>query len=212
MARRPAFFIDGGKAVSKMYEFEWFPGFAASQKQKSIDSLHSAIRKADAGARPLEISTKGRDPAGVRLSAFNLRLDGRPLENVFQSAKVFENGGPYPDLLAVPPREAKRDGRLKNSGRLIGFRYRSEEFPLVPRTVFYDCIYLMAVRETLTADEISAIGAYDYFTDIEFNPARSVNTQARAVSLIKLMMDGYGGLPDFTRDGFIQYHREHIVY
>lgn len=38
MAKRPAFFIRQGKVVSEIYTFEWFSGFAVSQKQKSIKS------------------------------------------------------------------------------------------------------------------------------------------------------------------------------
>lgn len=51
MARRPAFYIDQGKVVSKMYSFEWFSGFAVSQKQKSIESLHNAILREEPGAK-----------------------------------------------------------------------------------------------------------------------------------------------------------------
>ena len=75
MAKRPAFFIRHGKVVQDLFSFEWFSGFAVSQKQKSIENLHHAILKADADARPLEISTKGREAIGVNLSAFNLRLN-----------------------------------------------------------------------------------------------------------------------------------------
>ncbi|MDE7028563.1 MAG: hypothetical protein K2P63_01125, partial [Lachnospiraceae bacterium] len=176
MAERPAFFIRQGKVVSKRYPFEWFSGFAVSQKQKSIESLHNAITKADINARPLEISTKSREPVGAKLSAFNLRLDDCALENIFQSAKVFEKGGPYLDLLDVPPREAKRDERLHQSGDLRAFRYQNEDFPLIPQTVFYDFIYLAAVKSSLTAEEIHAIAEFNYFTDIEFNPEKSINT------------------------------------
>jgi len=211
MAERPAFFNRQGKVVSRLYSFEWFPGFAAVQKQRSIESLHNAIRRADPAGKPLEISTKGKDPLGVKLSAFNLTLRGYPLENIFQSAKVFEHGGPYPDLLDVPPREAKRDPRLKSSGRLTAFRCQDEEFPLAPKTAFYDYIYCAAVRESLTAEEIQGISGYDYFTDIEFNPAKSVNTQARTVALLKLVLDEYGALPAFPKDAFIQYHEEHVI-
>jgi len=211
MAERPAFFIHQGKVISKLYSFQWFPGFAVSQKQKSVESLHNAIRKEDTAARPLEVSTKSREPAGVALSAFNLKLHHYTLENVFQSAKVFENGGPYLDLLEVLPKEAKRDMRLRNSGLLKAFCYQGEVFPLIPRTAFYDYIYLAAVRESLTADEIKAVSGYNYFTDIEFNPAKSVNTQARTVSLMKLILEEYGYLPEFSKDGFIQYHRQHVT-
>ena len=72
MAKRPAFFIRQEKVVQDIFSFEWFSGFAISQKQKSIESLHHAILKADADARPLEISTKSREAIGVNLSAFNL--------------------------------------------------------------------------------------------------------------------------------------------
>lgn len=212
MAERPAFFIRQGKVVGKRYPFEWFSGFAVSQKQKSIDSLHNVIISADINARPLEISTKSREPVGAKLSAFNLRLGNCALENIFQSAKVFEKGGPYLDLLDVPPREAKRDERLHQSGNLRAFRYQNEDFPLIPQTVFYDFIYLAAAKSSLTAAEIHAIAEFNYFTDIEFNPAKSINTQARSAALIKLILDDYECLPDFDKDDFIQYHREHVVY
>ena len=212
MAKRPAFFVREEKVVQDIFSFEWFPGFAISQKQKSIESLHHAILKADANARPLEISTKSKEALGIKLSAFNLRLNDDTLENIFQSAKVFANGGPYLDLLHVPPKAVKRDERLYNSGDLKAFRYQNEDFPLIPKTVFYDFIYIAAVKKSFTADEIKEISGYDYFTDIEFNPAKSINTQARAAAMIRLLLDEYGELPDFSKEDFIQYHKEHIVY
>ena len=147
-----------------------------------------------------------------KLSAFNLRLNNYTLENIFQSAKVFANGDPYPDLLNVLPKDAKRDERLHNSGNLKAFRYQNEDFPLIPKTVFYDFIYIAAVKNSFAADEIKEISSYNYFTDIEFNPAKSINTQARAAAMISLLLDEYGELPDFSKEDFIQYHKEHIVY
>lgn len=114
MAKRPAFFVHQGKVVSQIYSFEWYSGFAVSQKQKSIKSLHDAIIKADENAKPLEVSTKSTETPGTKLSAFNLQLNNHALENIFQSAKVFENGGPYLDLLNMSPKEAKRNERLRN--------------------------------------------------------------------------------------------------
>ena len=58
MAERPVFLIRNGKVVGVPYTFQWFPGFAVSQKQKSVESLHDAIRQSDGAAAPLEISTK----------------------------------------------------------------------------------------------------------------------------------------------------------
>ena len=210
MAKRPAFFVHQGKVVSEIYSFEWYPGFAVSQKQKSIKSLHNAIIKADVDAKPLEISTKSIEAIGVKLSAFNLQIDNDTLENIFQSAKVFEKGGPYLDLLDMSPKEAKRDERLRNSGSLKAFCYQNEDFPLIPQTVFYDFIYLTAIKKSLTVDEINTILQYNYFTDIEFNPAKSINTQAKAAALLKLIVAEYGYLPSFNKEDFIQYHKEHI--
>ena len=212
MAKRPAFFVRQGKVISEMYSFEWYPGFSVSQKQKSVKSLHHAIIEADANAKPLEISTKSEEAVGIKLSAFHLKIKDNTLENIFQSAKVFERGGPYPDLLDVPPKEAKRDERLRRSGNLKAFRYQNEDFPLVPQTVFYDFIYLTAVKESFAIEEINAVSGYNYFTDIEFNPAKSINTQARAAAILKLIVDEYGYLPSFHKEDFIQYHKEHVLY
>ncbi len=210
MAKRPAFFVKQGKVIREIYSFEWYSGFAVSQKQKSIKSLHNAIKKADLNARPLEISTKSMERIGIKASALHLKINNDTLENVFQSAKVFEHGRPYLDLLEVSPKEAKRDERLHKSGSLKAFRYQNEEFPLIPQTVFYDFIYITAIKQSFTTDEVNTILRYNYFTDIEFNPAKSINTQARAAAILKLIADEYGYLPSFNKEDFIQYHKEHI--
>ena len=212
MANRPAFFVRQGNVISETYSFEWYSGFAVSQKQKSVRSLHNAIIKANINAKPLEVSTKSEEAAGIKLSAFNLKINSNTLENIFQSAKVFENGGPYLDLLDVLPKEAKRDKRLHSSGNLKAFRYQNEDFPLIPQTVFYDFIYITAIKKSFTAKEIQAILDYDFFTDIEFNPAKSINTQARAAAILRLIVGEYGYLPAFNKEEFIQYHKEHVLY
>lgn len=210
MAEKPAYCISNGKVTVKNYSFEWFSGFSVSQKQKSIDSLHNAILKTDNSAVPLEVSTKSKNLLGVKLSAFNLKLDGYTLENIFQSSKVFACGGAYRDLLEVSPKDAKRDLRLKNSGALKSFDYNGEIFPLFPKTVFYDYIYIKSVKQSLTAEEILQIKEYNYFTDIEFNPNKSVNTQAKSVAIIRLMLDMYDNIPDFSKDDFIDFHNKYV--
>ncbi|MCD7819633.1 MAG: hypothetical protein LUH07_11370, partial [Lachnospiraceae bacterium] len=103
-----------------------------------------------------------------------------PVECVFQSGKVFKNGGPYSDLMLVTPREAKRDARLKASGTLVHFTFDGRIFPLVPRTFFYDYIYINALMENESLAEIAL--RYDAFTDVEFNPNASLNCQAKAAA------------------------------
>ena len=100
---------------------------------------------------------------------------------------------------------------MKNSGTLRAFRYQDEEFPLIPKTVFYDYIYFAAVKESLTEDEIKTVSGYNYFTDIEFNPVKSINTQAKTAAMVKLILDEYGFLPNFTKEEFIQYHKKHVA-
>lgn len=130
----------------------------------------------------------------MELSAFNLKFYDEltnkeyPLENIFQSSKVFEEGGPYRDLLYVHPKDAKRDERLKVSGRLVGFNYNDIVWDNEPKSMFYDWIYIRALMRNIRLSK--AIIEYEAFTDIEFNHEKSYNCQARSaaifVSLFKL--------------------------
>lgn len=211
MAERPGFYFDKDGVKKAVFEFEWYPGFSVAQKQRSIGSLHNAILQRFPGFIPLEVSTKSTDPLGKKLSAFHLKIGEFFLENIFQSSKVFENGGPYTDLLFVSPKEAKRDQRLKESGQIIAFRYLDSEWPLIPRTVFYDYLYYCAVKSALSAEELNEFRKYSFFTDIEFNPNKSLNTQARSAALVRLVLEMYGGLPDIKeRDEFIRFHKAFV--
>jgi hypothetical protein len=194
MAERPIFVPDteSPELVKElMLPFAWSPGFALSQKKKNILALHQAAARA--GYRPLlEVSTKSEEKVGQRLSAFNLKVHsihmGKfPLECAFQGSKVFERGGPFTDLYTADARDAKRDVRLKESGRLTGFRFENLSFPLEPKTVFYDWLYINSLyehREWLR----DHIFKYAGFTDIEFNPERSINCQARSCALLVTLM------------------------
>ena len=172
---------------TEMVSFRWFAGMAISQKQKSIDALHSAAREKGLCVNPLEVSSKSPSPLGVALSAFNLesvtiKHQRRfTVETAFQSSKVFERGGPDRDLLFVSSREAKKDSRIQESGKLVRFEFFGEVWALEPKTAFYDWLYIKALtRNESLADEV---GQYDAFTDIEFNPERSINCQAYSLAL-----------------------------
>ena len=211
MALRPAYFIKDGKVVRKDYDFEWFSGFAVTQKQKSIASLHNSVISSDSEAKPLEISTKGTDPLGAKLSAFNLKLNGYTFENIFQSSKAFENGGPYHDLLNVHPKNAKRDGRLRTSGALTAFVLGENRFPLEPKTLFYDYIYIQAVKQSIPEREIRLLLNYTHFTDIEFNQQKSINTQAKSAAIIRLMLEKYEELPEMSVEEFTDFHKQFVT-
>lgn len=186
MATRPVFIAEKDKVLIKEIEFNWHAGFAPSQKKKSIKELHRNFLEVAPSRRVLEISSKSDIAVGVSLSAFNLLIEdyGKtiPFESIFQGSKKFENGGPYLDLMEVSPILAKRDPRLKNSGDLIGFSYKEEEWPNEPKTFFYDFMYIKAVASQ--PQLLEELVTYDAFTDIEFNPKKSINCQAKAAALL----------------------------
>ena len=189
MAQRPVFVPgkNGCFADVFMPEFTWNGGFAVSQKQKNIDALHQSFNRRFPDKKILEISSKSRQESGISLSAFNLKKHvpslGKsvPLECVFQGGKVFSDGGPYTDLYTVSPRDAKRDPRLKSGGRLISFSFEGKQIPLNPKTAFYDWLYINALMENHELAE--QLLEFDAFTDIEFNPEKSINCQAKAAAL-----------------------------
>lgn len=198
MAQRPVYIPTGETThfvKTEFVDFTWFPGMSISQKQKSIDSLHeAAITGLPKVHKILEISSKSRDSLGVALSAFNLSFTTLKqqrtltIECAFQGSKVFQRGGPYVDMFDMTPREAKKDKRLLTSGRLVGFKFFGKEWELEPRTAFYDWLYISALIKR--SDLAEQVVEYSAFTDIEFNPERSINCQAYSaalyVSLFKL--------------------------
>lgn len=184
MANRPVFLpiYQGNTLVEeRSFDFRWASGFAEVQKKKNIVSLHheamtSGIR------RILEISSKSEKELGQKLSAFSLKIDigdsKYPLESVYQGSKVFEDSGPFPEIFHFTPREAKRFIRDYSQSRITGFRLEGTDYPLSPKNAFYDWLYIRSLAKH--SDWIKRKVAYDAFTDIEFNPAKQINCQARA--------------------------------
>jgi len=189
MANRPIFvpIISGNTPGVKRVnvDFKWFAGMAKSQKQKSICSLHEAANQQNISPI-LEISSKSEDDLGVSLSAFNLMIttiknNKFSIETAFQSSKVFEHGGPYVDLLTGSSIQAKKDIRLHESGNLVKFVFFNQKFPLLPRTFFYDWLYIQALHQH--PDYCEEIVQFNGFTDIEFNQKKSINCQAYSAAL-----------------------------
>ena len=189
MAKRPVYYsVDKYPYVKTiMCEFVWNGGFAKSQKQKNIIALHETFKRHFPNNNILEISSKSLQELGIQLSAFNLLKyvpslnKSIPVECIFQGGKVFRAGGPYLDLYEKTAKEAKKDERLKNSGMLKEFYFDNKIYPNYPKTAFYDYIYIQAILENKEiANEVLKFNA---FTDIEFNPEKSSNCQARACAL-----------------------------
>lgn len=187
MAIRPVFCIYNRIPYVKVVsiEFTFHSGFAVSQKQKSYLSLQTNYLEKHPDSNILEISSKSMESLGVELSAFNLMIKTNQrefsVESAFQSSKVFEKGGPYTDILDKNAREAKKDIRLKNSGKLISFQYFGRQYPLEPKDYFYNWLYINSLY--LNKPLMQQIVKYNSFTDIEFNPDKSINCQAKAIAL-----------------------------
>jgi hypothetical protein len=187
MARRPVYcpVLTGNPFVKEvLLDFEWHSGFAKSQAQKSIISLHDEANRLGLGPA-LEISTKADSSLGVELSAFNLKLVVRgksmTVEAAFQGSKAFQNGGPFHDLYDVPSRDAKKDERIRENGPIVAFDLLGESWPIRPQTCFYDWLYLNAlVQNPNVSQELLNFNA---FSDIAFNPAKSINCQARSAAV-----------------------------
>lgn len=187
MAIRPVFSVVEDNSVRREnIAFHFYSGFSLQQKQRSIADLHRSYLLYRPGGKILEISTKSTEELGVQLSAFNLRLilgDGRsvPVECAFQAGKVFELGGPYLELLERVPWEIKKDSRLRGSGNVIAFELNGQRFSTEPKTLFYNWVYINALSQH--SELLTRLQEYNAFTDIEFNPTRSINCQAEAVTI-----------------------------
>lgn len=192
MAKRPFFlWTQSGNnlCIEKNSSFIWNPGFSVTQKRKNIHALHESAR--ELGFFPLlEVSTKSEYKLGQRLSAFNLKtpspIGDIPVECAYQGSKVFELGGPFTDLYDKPPREAKKDARLVSSGKLTHFEYFNTYWSLYPQTAFYDWLIFQSLRPH--ADYLERLLRFSGFTDIEFNPEKSVSCQARTCAIISSLI------------------------
>ena len=200
MATRPIF-IPNYKKISnnditidnlvqiKNVDFTWHSGLSIADKQKSIASLHENAKKIDGVNHVLEISTRSTEKLGVALSAFNLKIrttknNEIPVECVYQSSKVFQGNVQYLDFLHKSPAEAKKDERLKSSGEIIAFRpfgKQEKEWNVNPISAFYNWIYINALMQH--SEYHKQLLNYQAFTDIEFNPKKSLNCQAYATAL-----------------------------
>ena len=168
-------------------KFNWYPGFSVSQKQRSIHSLHKEFKEKFGNLKVLEVSTASEEEFGKECSAFNLQLTLRngnkySVESLFQSSKVFKNYGRVNQDLDLDAKAVKRQVRsIEVNDKLIEFDFLGVKFPLLPRTYFYNWLYVNALFQNTELSNF--ILQYDAFTDINFNPNKSINCQARSVAI-----------------------------
>ena len=133
------------------------------------------------------------------------------MENWFQSSKVFVKDGigrgPHRELLSVrlakryvnPHPDKKTLEQLKgdmlfdNTQREIAgaqmscFKLSGAEYPLLPRSAFYDYLYVSALCQPQNSSLAEGLMQFRVFTDIMFNPGtgkiKKFNTQARSCAI-----------------------------
>lgn len=168
MAIRPIYIstnIPDNPFIKKDVEFNWIKGMSYTQKCKRRDSLHKEIVNLEIcdADKLLEISTKSDKEIGVKLSALNLSIpltSGRKetVENIYQSSKV-----------------------LDEYNHIKEFRFNKTVFEKDPYSMYYDYLYLLGLY--CNKEYWEELDEYNVFTDIEFNPSKQLNTQARAAAI-----------------------------
>ena len=78
-------------------------------------------------------------------------------------------------------RISKKDQRIRNSGSIVGFKFDGRDFETEPTTFFYNWLYINTLN--LHKDLGDKLMEFDAFTDIEFNPKKSLNCQAEAAAI-----------------------------
>lgn len=190
-------------------DFTWTAGRDSEHRRQSLGALHAAAYREleENSSDPhqqkiqlLEVSTLSNQLLGRQLSAFNLTFTTRKgrtfcVESAYQGSKVFcpdsgsSEAGPFTDLYAAPPLQARCDERLRTHGRLAGFRFFGQRWPLEPEnhrhyeSAFYDWLYINALKQH--PDLARQVMDYQGFTDMAFTPKhkRYFSTQAYAVAL-----------------------------
>ena len=91
--------------------------------------------------------------------------------------------------------------RGENTGFLIDDKKYAED--VLP--AFYDWLYLKAL--VANPELAAAVETYDAFTDIEFNPERSLNCQARSAALYRSLVHA-GKLEEAlsSQEAFLRIH------
>ncbi len=182
-ASRPIFIPVPGTSqlVSEVsLQFEWSMGMARTQKQKSVQSFHAVANK-NGYSNPLEISTYSLQSIGVQLSAYNLLFKSSKscgtVEELYQKSKVLNKTN----------ESVLTDGDEKLKGRQpLHFIFEDYKWPLKPLSGFYDWLYINALHQN--KDLANRVLEFNAFTDIAYNPKKSLSTQARSVALYVALM------------------------
>lgn len=121
---------------------------------------------------------------------------------------MFENGGPYYDLIEKSSREAKKDPRIYDSGVVIGFFLDGKTYYQNNVEVFYSWLYINALNNNMHLSE--EVIKYDAFTDIVYSPKPGIDIACQARSAaIYVGLKRAGILDEYIRD-FDTFMKKHF--
>ena len=165
--------------------FPWLNGSKHQNVQAVLDTFHDVYPEVPA----LEVSLASAQQEGIHAAAMKLPLHLAALDQdvpvgiVYEASKVFENGGPYAELLQCSRQKVQKDPRLQKSGKCIGYRLADVEYPTEPHPyAFFNWLYGCALRQNPEkADGVLKFGA---FSDLELGSTKKDrNSPARAAAV-----------------------------
>lgn len=165
--------------------FPWASGSKHQNVQAVLDTFHDVYPEVAA----LEVSLASSQPEGVAAAAMKLPLRLASLEQevpvgiVYEASKVFENGGPYPELLQLSRQKVQKDPRLQQSGKCLGFRLEGQDYPVEPHPyAFFNWIYGKALQQN--PEKAEALLKFGAFSDLELGSSKKDrNSPARAAAV-----------------------------
>lgn len=177
---------------------QFVPNTTKERAQRNIQEVFRVFQKRFPDKKILEVSLfSPQIPLGTDLCPQFLckkmeSLDGMiPVESILHASKIFTGGGPYTDLFTANPLEIKNDPRLRSSGILTSYTFEGEEYPIHPRTAFFDFIYMLALVEPQNHALTRELLQYDAFCDITYQETKDFVCPARSLTIfVSLMRQG----------------------
>lgn len=176
-----------------LISFDWFGGFALSQKRKCQISLHQNFNASYPERKVLEISSSSLISLGARLSAMNLSKRTErgitSVESAFQSSRIYSDStrkvGPFPEYTFLPGKECKANVKKQSLGMhsynyyFDGMSFSAPEYHI---SLFYDFLYLNALLEPENESVKNELldGGYTAFSDLA---TKALNSQARSAAI-----------------------------
>ncbi len=165
--------------------FPWSNKSKQQNVQAVLDSFHDVYPDVSA----LEVSLAASRPEGIHAAAMKLPLHLDAMEQdvpvgiVYEASKVFENGGPYVDLLQCSRQKVQKDPRLQQSGKCIRYCLQGTEFSMEPHPyAFFNWLYGCALRQN--PEKTDDILKYRAFSDLDLGSTKKDrNSPARAAAV-----------------------------